>query len=183
VAWRHLVADDENKTQGEQSQAEDELPAPTDKELADQYLANWQRSQADFINFKKRAEQEKAEFAKFANSALMSSLLPIIDDFERALENVPANARNAGWLEGIKLIYQKLMAVLENQGLSRIEAKGADFDPNFHEAVLYEEGEEGKVLEELQKGYMLHDRLLRPTMVKVGKGNNDEPASDNNSQK
>ncbi|MBW2184326.1 MAG: nucleotide exchange factor GrpE [Deltaproteobacteria bacterium] len=149
----------------------------TDKEQAEQYLANWQRAQADFANFKKRTEQERAEFVKFANSALMSSLLPVIDDFERALENASEQI-DSGWIEGIELIYRKLLAGLESQGLLKIEAGGQDFDPNFHQAVLYEEGDEGKVIEELQKGYMLHDRLLRPTMVKVGKGNSDTSKED-----
>jgi len=150
--------------------AGEEQATVTDKELAEQYLANWQRAQADFINFKKRAEQEKADFARYANGTLMASILPVLDDFERALENIPEDARGSGWVEGIELIYRKLLGELESQGLSRLETEGADFDPNFHQAVLHEEGEEGKVIEELQKGYMLHDRLLRPAMVKVGKG-------------
>jgi len=137
-------------------------------------LANWQRSQADFINFKKRTEQEKSETIKFANSLLMTELLPAIDDLERALESVPEAMKGDAWVEGIELIYQKIIKVLEGQGLSRIEAQGQDFDPNFHQAVLYEEGEEGKVADELQKGYMLHDRLLRPSMVKVGKAPENE---------
>ena len=161
----------------EEDQCEEEQPVLTDKEQAEQYLANWQRAQADFANFKKRIEQERAEFAKFANSALMSSLLPVIDDFERALENASEQI-DSGWIAGIELIYRKLLTELENQGLSKIEADGQDFDPNFHQAVLYEEGDEGKVIEELQKGYMLHDRLLRPTMVKVGKGNSDTSKED-----
>ncbi len=153
----------------EEEQPEEEQPVLTDGERAEQYLANWQRSQADFANYKKRAEQDKSEFAKFANSVLMGSLLPVIDDFERALENAPEGI-SPEWVEGIELIYRKLMTALENQGLSKIEAEGQDFDPNFHQAVLHEAGEESKVTEELQKGYMLHDRLLRPTMVKVGNG-------------
>ena len=156
----------------EEDQCEEEQPVLTDKEQAEQYLAKWQRAQADFANFKKRTEQERAEFAKFANSVLMCSLLPVIDDFERALET-SSEAVDSGWVEGIELIYRKMMTELENQGLCRIEAEEQEFDPNFHQAVLYEEGEEGKVIEELQKGYMLHDRLLRPTMVKVGKGNSE----------
>lgn len=161
----------------EEDQCEEEKPVLTDKEQAEQYLANWQRAQADFANFKKRIEQERAEFAKFANSALMSSLLPVIDDFERALENASEQI-DTGWIEGIELIYRKLLTELESQGLLKIGADGQDFDPNFHQAVLYEEGDEGKVIEELQKGYMLHDRLLRPTMVKVGKGNSDTSKED-----
>ncbi|NQT73251.1 MAG: nucleotide exchange factor GrpE [Chloroflexi bacterium] len=161
----------------EEDQCEEEQPVQTDKEQAEQYLANWQRSQADFANFKKRTEQERGEFAKFANSLLMCNLLPVIDDFERALDT-SSEAADSGWVEGIELIYRKMLTELENRGLFEIDAYGKDFDPNFHQAVLYEEGEEGKVIEELQKGYMLHDRLLRPTMVKVGKGNSDTNKED-----
>jgi len=161
------VSEKERKVEQEEEQIVEEDKCEegqlvlTDKEQAEQYLANWQRAQADFANFKKRTEQERAEFVKFANSALMSSLLPVIDDFERALENASEQI-DSGWIEGIELIYRN----------------GQDFDPNFHQAVLYEEGDEGKVIEELQKGYMLHDRLLRPTMVKVGKGNSDTSKED-----
>ncbi len=159
----------EDEQVAEAEQPEEGEPALTGKELAEQYLAKWQRAQADFANYKKRTEQDKAEIAKFANADLIRSLLPAIDDFERALENIPEDV-NSEWVEGIELIYRKLMAVLESQGLSIIEAEGKDFDPNFHQAVSHQEGEEGKVIEELQKGYLLHDRLLRPTMVNVGNG-------------
>jgi molecular chaperone GrpE len=151
-------------------ETEEEQPVVTDEELAEQYLANWQRSQADFANFKKRSELEKAESIKYANAILMTSLLPVLDDMERALDNIDQNLVGLPWVDGIDLIYRKLLATVEGQGLTKIEAQGQDFDPNFHQAVLYEEGEEGKVIEELQKGYVIQDRLLRPTMVKVGKG-------------
>jgi molecular chaperone GrpE len=141
-----------------------------EKEKAEKYLANWQRAEADLINFKKRSEQEKAEITKFANAVLVMSLLPILDDFERALDNVSIKLAGFTWVDGIRLIQRKLQAVLESQGLSQIEALGNDFDPAVHEAVLSEEGEEGKVIEELQKGYKFHERVLRPAMVKVGKG-------------
>jgi molecular chaperone GrpE len=141
-----------------------------EKEKAEKYLANWQRAEADLINFKKRSEQEKAEITKFANAVLVMSLLPILDDFERALDNVSIKLAGFTWVDGIRLIQRKLQAVLESQGLSQIDALGNDFDPAIHEAVLSEEGEEGKVIEELQKGYKFHERVLRPAMVKVGKG-------------
>ena len=141
-----------------------------EKEKAEKYLANWQRAEADLINFKKRSEQEKAEITKFANAVLVMSLLPILDDFERALDNVSIKLAGFTWVDGIRLIHRKLQAVLESHGISQIEALGNDFDPTLHEAVLEEEGEEGKVIEELQKGYKLHERVLRPAMVKVGKG-------------
>ncbi len=140
-----------------------------EKEKAEKYLANWQRAEADLINFKKRSEQEKVEITKFANAVLVMSLLPILDDFERALDNVSIKLAGFTWVDGIRLIQRKLQAVLESQGLSQIEALGNDFDPAVHEAVLSVEGEEGKVIEELQKGYKFHERVLRPAMVKVGK--------------
>ncbi len=164
-----MAEEEKGKVQPEEEQPE----LVDDGELAEKYLANWKRSQADFANYKKRAEQEKADFVKFANADLISSLLPVMDDFERAMENVPEEG-SSEWIEGIELIYRKLMTVLENQGLSKIEAVDQDFDPNFHQAVLHEKGEEGKVIKETQKGYMMHDRLLRPTMVIVGNGESEQ---------
>jgi molecular chaperone GrpE len=89
---------------------------------------------------------------------------------ERALAKVPDELAESPWLDGIRHIYRKLQAVLEAQGVSVIEAEGKDFDPNFHEAVMAVEGDEGKVMEETQKGYKLRNRVIRPTKVKVGKG-------------
>ncbi|MFC1915676.1 nucleotide exchange factor GrpE [Chloroflexota bacterium] len=137
---------------------------------AEGYLANWQRAQADFINYKRRNEQEREEFNKFANSILVLSLLPILDDLERALAAIPPKSAKLTWIEGIRLIERKFRASLETQGLTQIEALGKPFDPNIHEAVRQDKGEEGIVIEELQKGYMLHDRVIRPTMVVVGNG-------------
>jgi len=141
-----------------------------EKAKAESYLANWQRAQADFINYKRRAEQERTETIEFANSALILSLLPVLDDLERALDNVSEKLAGLTWVDGIVLIYRKLKAILEGHGLTEIKALGEPFDPNLHEAVLYGEGEDGKVIEELQKGYKLRDRVLRPALVKVGKG-------------
>ena len=140
-----------------------------EREKAEKFLANWQRAEADLINFKRRSEHERCEMGNYANASLISALLPILDDLERALENQPDNAKDTPFVDGIKLIYQKFKAALDCWGLSEIEAEGQDFDPNIHEAVMCVPGEEGKVVEELQKGYKLHERLLRPSMVKVGK--------------
>jgi molecular chaperone GrpE len=145
-----------------------------EKVKAQDYLANWQRSQADFINYKKRIEQERNETIKFANAMLTLDLLPVLDDLERALDNVTPKLAGFTWVDGIGLIYRKLRAILEGHGLTEIKALGQPFDPNLHEAVLYGDGEEGKVIEELQKGYKLHDRVLRPTLVKVGKGKEEK---------
>ena len=145
-----------------------------EKEKAEANLANWQRAQADFINYKRRSEQEMAEVSQFANTTLMLSLLPILDDLERALTSTPPQMAELDWVDGIRLIERKLRASLEAQGLSQIRALGKPFDPNFHEAAIYAKGKDGIVIEELQKGYMLHDRVIRPTMVVVGNGEEEE---------
>lgn len=143
---------------------------------AERYLANWQRSQADFINYKRRAEQEQEERTKFANAMLILKLLPVVDDIERALDTIPAKLAGLTWFDGIRLIHRKLVAVLESDGVTPIAAEGHDFDPRFHEAVLYEPGaEQGNILQELQRGYKLHDRVIRPAMVKVASGPAETP--------
>ena len=139
-----------------------------EKAKAEGYLANWQRAQADFINYKRRSEQEKEEISKFANASLMFNLLPILDDLERALTSIPPHLARLTWVDGIRLIERKLQASLEVQGLSPIKALGEPFDPNLHEAAMYGKGSEGIVIEELQKGYKLHDRVIRPARVVVG---------------
>ena len=138
------------------------------------YLANWQRAQADFINYKRRTEQEQGEVIKFANTALMSSLLPILDDLERAFTSIPSHLAQLTWADGIRLIERKLQATLEAQGLSAIKALGEPFDPNFHEATMHGKGKEGIVIEEIQKGYKLYDRVIRPSMVIVGNGEEED---------
>jgi molecular chaperone GrpE len=139
-----------------------------EKERAESYYASWQRAAADYQNFKRRVDQERSEFTQIANAALMINLLPIIDDPERALENVDAHLAGLTWLDGIRLIHRKFEALLEMNGITEIPADGQEFDPNVHEAVMYAEGEAGKVLNVAQKGYMLGGRVLRPAMVVVG---------------
>ena len=141
-----------------------------EKERAEKYLTNWQRCQADFVNYKQRAEQEKGEIIEFANSALASTLLPIMDDLERALASVPTELEESNWTEGIRLIYNKLKTSLEAQGLTEIQARGEPFDPRLHEAVMQQDGKEGIVIEELQKGYKFKEKVIRPSLVTVGRG-------------
>ena len=145
-----------------------------EKEKAEKYLANWQRSQADLINYRKHAEQEKRDIVEFANSALILNLLTSLDDFERALASVPAELAGSSWTEGIALIYNKLKATLEAQGLAEIKAQGEVFDPHLHEAVMSQDGEDGAVIDEIQKGYKLKDRVIRPSRVIVGKGEEEK---------
>src|SRR3990172_11152256 len=138
------------------------------KEDAQKYLANWQRAEADFQNYKRRAEQERDESRRFGLASLIINVLPILDDFERAFGSLDARLAGLTWFEGIYHIYRKLQQTLQNAGVTAIEAEGQPFDPRFHEAVAHAEGEEGKVLAEVQRGYKLHDRVLRPAMVGGG---------------
>jgi len=141
-----------------------------EKKKAETYLANWQRAAADFQNYKRRTDQEREELERLANAALVINILPILDDMERALTSVDARLAGLTWIDGIRLIYRKFQAVLEASGVREIKAEGEDFDPRFHEAVMYGEGEEGKVISEVQKGYMLGDRVIRPSAVVIGRG-------------
>lgn len=146
-----------------------------EKKQTEEYLANWQRAQADFINYKRRNEQERQDFNRFANANLILSLLPVLDDLERALSSTPpAKPAKHSWLEGIRLVDHKFRTILEAQGLTPIKALGEPFDPNFYEAIRQDKGKEGIVIEEFQKGYMLHDRLLRPAKVVVGNGEEEK---------
>ena len=145
-----------------------------EKEKAEGYLANWQRSQADFVNYKRRNEQEKKEISKYANTSLILSLLSSLDDLERAFASISPHIAEDSWVDGVRLIERKLHSTMEAQGLSPIEALGEPFDPNFHEAVMHGKGEDGLVVGELQKGYKLYDRVIRPTGVVVGNGEEKE---------
>lgn len=142
-------------------------------EKEEQFRA-WQRTQADFVNYRRRIEQERVELLKSAEAGLIHDLLPVLDDLERAIVSLPSDLRGLTWVDGILLIERKLAAMLEQHGLRPIEAMGKEFDPNEHEAVLRdgEPGEATTVTGELQRGYRLHDRVLRPTLVKVGPASN-----------
>ena len=168
------MAENDKAVESEIEQVEDietlQQALAEEKEKAEKYLANWQRSQADFDNYKKRSEQEIGEVIEFARGALISNLLPVMDDLQRALASVPAELDESNWTEGIKLIYNKFKATLEAQGLTEIKARGEPFDPRLHEAVMQQEGEEGMVIEETQKGYKFRGKVIRPSLVIVGRG-------------
>jgi molecular chaperone GrpE len=136
---------------------------------AEQHLAAWQRSAADFANFKRRVDDEK----QYVERWLLLDLLPLADEFERAWAALPRELRNLSWIEGVWQVHQKLRLVLERHGVAPIEAEGKSFDPVEHEAVLREEGldpaEPTAVVAELQRGYRLHERVLRAALVKVGR--------------
>ncbi len=144
------------------------------EEQSHTYLANWQRSQADFENYKKRAQQERRESMDIANSTLLAKLLSALDDLERAFARPAAEMKTVSWADGARLSFQKLKNALESEGLQQIDAVGQPFDPRYHQAVMQRAGEEGLVLEEVQKGYIVNGRVLRPSMVVVGSHEDNE---------
>jgi len=154
-----------------------------EKGKAERYLASWQRCQADLENFIKRSEQANSETVEFANTTLLLELLPVLDDFERALTSVPAELDEHNWTKGIRLIYNKLKTALEAKGLAEIKTKGEPFDPYLHEAAGQMDGEEGIVVEEIRKGYKFKDKLLRPSMVMVGAGKKNSTEEENSEER
>jgi molecular chaperone GrpE len=140
---------------------------------AAEYLDGWQRARAEFSNYKKRNDQEKGELIKVANATLIARLLPTLDDLERAFQTLPLGLRGFTWVDGVFLIHRKLLAILEGEGLTPIRVEGQAFDPTVHEAVTHEPStdyEEGRIIGEVQKGYKLGDRVLRPSLVRVSAG-------------
>ena len=138
----------------------------------DEYLDGWQRSRAEFANYKKRDKREKEEMRAQVTGEILTHYLGVIDDLERALKDRPVESESNAWAEGIELIFTKLKAILESEGVEPIVAEGKIFDPNFHEAVTYEENDDhrdGEVIEVIQTGYTLGDSVLRPAMVRVAK--------------
>lgn len=134
--------------------------------------AGWQRIAADFANYRRRTEQDREQTLGLASEALLAKLLTIVDDFDRALANMPAETQHAAWLDGIVAIDRKLRQLLDSEGLTPIDALGQPFNPHEHEAVVQEETTnvpEGTVTAELQRGYRIRDRVLRPAMVAVAK--------------
>lgn len=139
---------------------------------AEEYLDGWRRAQAEFANYKKRQRAEQAKVHELANANLLRKLLPVLDDLERALSTMPKGIDKLSWTQGLLLIARKLEAVLESEGVETIETEGEAFDPNYHEAVTHEEMpsyEEGQIIGEVQRGYVLGDRVLRPALVRVAK--------------
>jgi molecular chaperone GrpE len=137
----------------------------------DDYYDRWVRKAAEFENYRKRVERERREQADQTVTDLLSELVLVVDDFDRAL-TVEAGEEAGAYRKGVELIHAKLYDLLRKHGVAPIEALGADFDPNLHQAVMQEvspDHREGEVISELRRGYMIGDRLLRPSMVKVAK--------------
>jgi molecular chaperone GrpE len=161
-----------NPVDGEQPKANAELEAlqsqlvEAESKVAE-YKDGWARSQAEFQNYKKRIERDNELTYSSMKGDIIKKVLPVLDDLERALQNRLADD---AWASGIELIARKLQTILESEGVKRIDAKGAAFDPNFHEAVTHEPSEEvesGHVIDVVQNGYILGERVIRPALVRV----------------
>ena len=147
---------------------------------SDEYLDGWQRARAEFANYRRREEQRRKQLNSQAQSALLSRLLPVLDDWDRAFQVIQEDARESGWVEGLSLVGHKLQTVLEKEGLSNLQVQTGDaFDPNYHEAVTHEPNDDceaGQIIEVLQRGYTLGDVVLRPALVRVSCGKIDVEA-------
>jgi molecular chaperone GrpE len=147
-----------------------ESDATASSEAADSYRDRYVRAIADFDNFRKRTEREKADFFRYSVATVLKDLLPVLDNFDRSLDHAEEGDE---FHKGVLLIYKQLFEVLQKHGLKPVDQKGVPFDPNIHEAVIREEDPSVPnltVIDVLQNGYFLHDRLLRPALVKVAVG-------------
>ena len=153
-----------------------ELEATRAKEA--EYLDGWQRARAELANARKRFQRDQEQAYAVAAAQLLTRLLPIVDDFDRAAETLPHNLSKLTWIEGIALIQRKLQLLIEGEGVVPIEAVGQEFDPFAHQAVTHEPSgtvAEGHVISEVQKGYKMGERVLRPSLVRVSSGPPSKP--------
>jgi molecular chaperone GrpE len=152
----------------------DALQAELEKTRAksNDYFEGWQRERADFSNYKKRVERDAASAQQNALESVVKKYLVILDDLERASKTRPTSGEGAAWADGIELIYRKLTNLLEQEGVRRMEAEKEYFDPRRHEAIIQEESpdhESGQIIEVIQQGYLLGDRVIRPALVRVAR--------------
>lgn len=164
------VEEEVDEELGEENEGSDsDLIKAKDDEI-DDLKAKLSRLQADFVNFKRRAEKEKENSIDYGIESIASDLLPVLDDFQRALDSEVD--KEDSFYKGISLVEQKLIGMLDKNEIKEIDSLGEEFDPNFHHAVVMEESDEyeaGKIINVLQKGYTLKDKVLRPSMVIVSK--------------
>jgi molecular chaperone GrpE len=162
-----------SETAGAAVASEPEVSAGELQRQRDEYKDMLLRKSAEFDNFRKRIERERQAFADSAAADLLEDLLPLMDDLERALKADATPEAVAAYRRGVELIHRQLSEILRKRGVRPIDAVGADFDPHYHEAVAHDSApdrRDGEIIEEFRRGYMLGDRLLRASMVKVAKG-------------
>ena len=156
-----------------QEQTPSDEAAASPEQRAEEYLRLAQRAQADLINYRRRVDQEREELRTAARVDAASAILPVLDDFERAISAIPADEREKGWVQGILLIERNLRAVVERAGLERIDAQGQPFDPYAHEAIMADEQSDqdpDTVTQVIRPGYKAGGRIVRPAQVVVARG-------------
>ena len=166
--------------EGEQPDAVAALRGELEKaqSQAAEYLDGWQRARAEFANYKRRIEAERDDVRCRSNADLLLKLLPVVDDFERALQVAPPELAHSPWVSGVTIILNKLHTILDSENVATVAAVGQPFDPQWHEAMMQEETTDhadGAVIEELRKGYRLGDRVLRPALVKIASNPGQPP--------
>ena len=143
------------------------------QQRSEEFFGNWQRSAADLSNFRRRVDQERSDVLKYGGTEVLADLLGVVDDWERAMAVLPPEMLKFTWIHGTAQIYQKLLWVLTRHGVTPVEATDQSFDPHLHDAVMRDEdvptAEQTHVVQELQRGYKIHERVLRPALVKVGR--------------
>lgn len=195
------IESEEQRTQGEDARAEDQEDTPDniyqlngDEELGLETLLERerekvndltdqvQRERAELINYRRRKEQDQERERARAVESVLLKILPVADDFQRAIKTLPPDTENNSWAEGFKLIESNLWRSLESFGVTAMESVGKPFDPTRHEAVMFDESTTGEhmVVEEFQRGYLINDRVLRPAMVKVGSITTDGSTTETN---
>ena len=160
----------------EQAQSDAAEEPKADTAAVAELTNDLKRMTADFANYRKRNEAERSEFAKFAKADLIAKLLDVLDGYDRALATVPEDLKGQPWVEGMWLVERKLRGILEGEGLEPVDSMGKQFDPYQHEAVAHVPSDkpEGTVIQEHQKAYRLHDKVIRPALVTVSRGNEKE---------
>jgi len=165
------------------SQTEAQIPAPSEnleelrkeveslRKQASENLESWQRERADFNNYKRRIEREQEALTQNVTGATIKKFLVVLDDMDRAIKMRPASGEATAWAEGMELVYRKMVNLVEASGVTRMQVEG-DFDPNRHEAITHEDSpdhQSGQIIEVVQQGYLIGDRVLRPALVRVAR--------------
>ena len=170
------VAETDAEDGGDEQSVLESLQAQLEEAIAEK--DRYHRAYSDAVDFSRRAGERHSAELQYAAAPVLMQLLSSVDDLERAFGSIPDSMLRMTWVEGILLIYRKLQGALESNGVTEIETAGAAFDPNLHEAISRVPGPEGRIVEVLQKGYMLHDRVLRPALVQVGDGSASRESND-----
>ena len=173
--WPGRQADVSDSNPSVDADAVDQLARQLEiaKSLAAEHLASLQRTAADFANFKRRTAEDREREFGLASETLLRKLLGVVDDFDRALDHMPPEFKDSGWIEGVVLLDRKLSSLLESEGVTPIESVGRAFDPHEHEAIAIVPGTgrpDGEIVDEVQRGYRVRDRVLRPALVAVAGG-------------